>query len=128
MTQRRTHRAARWRMDDGRIVTTDQLKRIYFNKLPSPAQRRMLGITKVAPAKKNPAKPRLLNSPENYLWHGRKAGESSRHRTGDTSHWRGQFTRMKNMEATVELRRLAQDLFDEGYKLGYGSTKPAYFR
>lgn len=38
-------RVNRWRMDDGRVLTSDQLKRL-FGKLPTPAQRRMLGIRK----------------------------------------------------------------------------------
>lgn len=46
-------RGTRWRMDDGQIVTTDQLRRKFMGKLPTPAQRRMLGIHKVAPVKKS---------------------------------------------------------------------------
>lgn len=67
-------RGNRWRMDDGRIVTSEQLKRIYFGKLPSPSQRRMLGITKVKTMAKR-KNPRTPINKASAIPKGKRAGD-----------------------------------------------------
>jgi hypothetical protein len=39
-------RCSGYRLDDGTVVNSKQLKRMFMGKLPTPAQRRLLGITK----------------------------------------------------------------------------------
>lgn len=56
-------KGTRWRMDDGSIVTTEQLKRKFFGKLPSVLHRKMLGISKVKTTKKNPRNCSICGKP-----------------------------------------------------------------
>ena len=43
-----------YRLADGDVVTAPQLRRMFMGKIPSPTQRRLLGITKAKATKKNP--------------------------------------------------------------------------
>ena len=52
------HNPPRWvyRLHDGDVVTKEQLKRMFMGKIPGPAQRRLLGISKMSGKRANPLK------------------------------------------------------------------------